>query len=191
MDINRVDPRDNDVEGDLIGRDKNVTVLPANRHQESLTWLKGLYEKFEHERSNNIHLSEMIDELDRLTAPKPGETVIGLENKLKAGQREDLLEYALEVKELFSKKLYKLALYQSARTINVHLLALVRTYYMNEIYNRVWNGGNPQEIQSLVQTKIIDPLIELLAGNTLGYTSEDIMGMLYFLTGNCHIKWTK
>ena len=28
-----------------------------------------------------------------------------------------------------------------------------------------------------------------ICGTKLDYTIEDIRGMLYFLTGNCHIEW--
>ena len=77
-----------------------------------------------------------------------------------------------------------------AQKINVYLLAAVRSYYMLEIYPRICNNEDQMTINSLISEKIINPLIVELGDNLFDFTHEDILGMLYFLTGNCHIKWT-
>ena len=40
-----------------------------------------------------------------------------------------------------------------------------------------------------IDDKVIKPAIFVLGENVLKLLKEDINGMIYFLTGNCHIKW--
>jgi hypothetical protein len=47
------------------------------------------------------------------------------------------------------------------------------------------------EIKRAVQHEIIDPIEAMLGENVLDLYADEINGMLYFLTGNCHIRWTK
>jgi hypothetical protein len=61
---------------------------------------------------------------------------------------------------------------------------------MLEIYPRVCNNEDPVLINSLISEKVINPLIVELGDNLFDFTPDDVQGMLYFLTGNCHIKWT-
>jgi hypothetical protein len=42
---------------------------------------------------------------------------------------------------------------------------------------------------ALVQSQIISPVSELLGENVLDIYPDELSGMLYFLTGNCHIRW--
>ena len=44
-------------------------------------------------------------------------------------------------------------------------------------------------INKAIQETIIDPIHHLLEVNILNLCSDEIHGMLYFLTGNCHLKW--
>jgi hypothetical protein len=73
----------------------------------------------------------------------------------------------------------------------VHLLALVESYFENEIRPQISLGKTSEEIKTLIQQLIVIPLLLELEENLLGFNASDINGMLYFLTGNCHIKWTK
>ena len=46
-------------------------------------------------------------------------------------------------------------------------------------------------INKAVQHEIIEPIQQMLEENVLELYADEINGMLYFLTGNCHIRWTK
>lgn len=191
MEANQVTQENNTIGQDLAGRDIDKSNhIHFNSSENRSSKIKELFKKFKYEKENNIQFSEIIEELDRFSKPKSG-PVIGLEAKLIAANRESFLEYAIEVKEFYTKKLYKYQFYESAQNINIYLLALVRTYFMNYVYPLIYNGESSETVNIMVGEKIINPLLEELDGDTLGFSSEDIEGMIYFLTGNCYIKWTK
>lgn len=180
----------NKVAGDIAGRDVNK---PSHLHlgEQKFSQMKILLEKFKKEQAESQQLTTFIEDLDYFNTPKQNETVVGLDNKLKAGNRQNFLEYATDVKDRYHRKLYKFQFSEAAQKINVHLLALVQSYYMNEVYPLVCENKDALVINSLISERIVQPLLSELDENTLGFSAQDINGMLYFLTGNCHIKWTK
>lgn len=182
----------NTVEGDLAGGsiDKSRH-YHFERKTNNGTDIKKLYEKFQYEKDNNIVFKSFVEELERYTAPKKDEKVVGLEAKLEAGKRENFIEYAIEQKHYYSKKLYEYQFYESAQHINIYLLGLIRMYFMNHLYPLILKGEEIETVNLMLDEKIIQPLLIEIEGNTLGFNPEDIMGMVYFLTGNCHIKWSK
>ena len=115
--------------------------------------------------------------------------IVHLEQKLINGKRETIIDYAMDCKDYYARKLYRYEFYESAQKINVYLLALVESYYHDSIFPLIKQGLSEPEIGKLVQDKIINPLLAELDGDTLGFSAKDIQGMLYLLTGNCHIKW--
>ncbi len=77
-----------------------------------------------------------------------------------------------------------------AQDINVHILAKVKTAFVMQVYTLIIQGQPEESINLLIHERIITPVMAELGINILKYTEEDIMGMIFFLTGNCHIKWT-
>ena len=188
---NEVVQSKNTVGNDQVGRDKITTNnLNFGRSQSNITAMQALLAKFKEERKNNPQLDEFIEELDYYN--KPLETdVIGLEQKLIDGNRESFINYATRVKEVYHKKLYKFQFSEVAQRINYHLLALVESYFTTYIYPRICESEDPNVINALIVDTIINPLLDQLDENPLGFSANEINGMMYFLTGNCHIKWSK
>lgn len=171
--------------GDFAGRDLTkiqVTFSVGN--------IKELYKRFEEERKNNVQFNEVIEELDVYQRQKSNEKVIGLEAKLKVGNKtEELIEMAMELKESYSKKLEKNKFFESAQRINVYLLGYARTQFVTYVYPAIKKGSNDEEVNALMEYFVIQPMLKMLEGDTYGFTPQDIHGILYFLTGNCFIKW--
>jgi hypothetical protein len=44
---------------------------------------------------------------------------------------------------------------------------------------------------SKIQDEIVDVLSQKLGENILEIYNDCILGILYYLTGTCHIKWSK
>lgn len=172
----------------FVGRDDksvNITYGGSNRS----TYLQDLYERYQKEKSENPDFKELCEELDYFNSIID-EEVIGLEEKLQQGNRTNLISYALEVKERFHKKLMKTSQYSEiAQDINVYLLSKVRRGFIMEIYNLICNNESEEKINLLITERIIKPVQEDLGINLFRYNEDDIMGMIFFLTGNCHIKW--
>lgn len=182
----------NDVGRDLAARDiNNITNLNFADSSQRNSQMTTLLKKFQQEQQNNVEFRSFIEELEHYNNPLKNEAVIGLEAKLKLAGRESFLEYGLRVKEEYTKKLLKYQFSEAAQQINVHLLALVESYFMNNIYPLIYRGESETTINAMIHELIINPLLGELEQNHLSFTAKEINGMLYFLTGNCHIKWTK
>jgi hypothetical protein len=160
---------------------------PAERGKR----LSALLEKFKEEVEKNITLQKKIDELEHYETPVANETVVGLEAKLSKGGREDLIEFAREAKERFSKKLFKYQMYESAQHIYAFLLGDVWTRFQLLLRPQIKAGAKNVEISILVQEQIIAPVLDIIPDNILDLCAPDIAGMVFFLTGNCHLKWEK
>lgn len=172
---------------DFIGRDDNSLNI-SNTYEHS-AYLQDLYEKFQKEKNENKELREFCEELDYFNSVIKGD-VIGLEEKLKNGRREDMIEYAKELKERFHKKLLQTSQYSLvAQDINIYLLTKVRRGFIMEIYKLICDDEPQEKINMLITERIINPVKTDLGTNLFRYNEEDIMGMIFFLTGNCHIKW--
>jgi hypothetical protein len=190
MDESKVTQKGNKVDGDQAGHDinKQVTNLNFDSSQRSISAMQTLLKKFKDEREKNPQLTEFIEELDYYNKPLDGD-VIGLEQKLINGKQEDFIDYALRMKERYHKKLMKYQFSEAAQLINLHLLALVESYFMHHIYPQICNGQTSENVNSLIQELLINPMLGQLDDNPLGFNAQEVNGMIYFLTGNCHIKW--
>jgi hypothetical protein len=178
------------VEGKFTGRDDNSLTF-SNTYDRS-AYLQDLYNKFQEEKKNNADLTELCEELDYFNSQIANEEVIGLESKLRAGNRDKIITYAKIVKEKFHKKLIKTSQYSSvAQDINVYILAKVRRGFMMDVYTLICNNESEEKINLLITERIINPVKAELGLNLFKYDEDDIMGMIFFLTGNCHLKWTK
>ena len=189
---NQVQQTDNWVGGDQVGRDKKVTHnYNFGASQKNINALTILLDKFKEERNQNPALGVFIEELDYYNKKLEGD-VVGLEQKLADGKRESFVNYALRTKEIFHKRLYKYQYSEAAQKINYHLLALVESYFMNQVYPLICDETDPTVVNKVLTEAIVEKILtEQLAEEPLNYSAQDINGMLYFLTGNCHIKWTK
>jgi hypothetical protein len=190
MDDNDVTQSKNTVAGDQSGRDVNKTWNYFLESQDSISTMSRLLRQFEDERRGNVRLNEIIEELDHYHSRLEGD-VIGLEQKLRDGDYETLIRFALIAKERFRKKLEKYQFSEAAQKINVHLLGRVWSNFENKIAPKIKIGIPADEIGGLIQKTIVDQVSSELLENPLDFTDIEINGMLYFLTGNCHIMWKK
>ncbi len=173
---------------DYIGRDDNSTNI-INSVNSNSTYLNNLYERFEKEKIENPEFEKLCEELDYFNSIIDGD-VIGLEGKLQQGGKEKILFYALDVKDRFHRKLMKTSQYSMiAQDINVYILSKVRSSFMREIYSLILNNASDEKINLMITERIIKPVQADLGINLFGYNEDDIMGMIFFLTGNCHLKW--
>ncbi|MFZ4929565.1 ABC-three component system protein [Chryseobacterium sp. Mn2064] len=185
---NEVKVEDSSIGGDLVGRDSYKT-YNYNYSNSSSTYIQDLYQRYEKEKKENPGFKDFCDELDYYNSVID-EQVIGLEEKLRQGGRERILFYALTVKDAFHRKLLQNSqLSVIAQEINIYLLAKVRRGFMMEIYGLICDGAPEEKINQLITERIIKPVQDDLGINLFRYTEDDIMGMIFFLTGNCHIKW--
>lgn len=181
---------DNKVTGDIVGRDKteitNITQIGAPPPSSHLI---RLLDRYRHELGNDQRTLDKLLELQRFGEPKE-DPLIPLETKLTEGGREDLIEFALETKEIFAKQLARHTHFESAQKIHLHLLARIWTVFQTRILPQIRAGQSRLAIERLIQSEIIDPTLSDLHDNPFHYSDMEVQGMIYYLTGNCHIRWS-
>lgn len=188
---NKVTQSGNTVEsGDMAGRDVNKPTINIGRMSfGGKSQLQILYDRLEEEKKNNMGIAEIIEELQHFKSYAKDEEVIGLEKKLENGNRLKYLNFAERSKEKFSMKLLKNEHSETAQEIYAFLLAKVYRRFEDHIYPRLSEGYSEEFINQLVDEFIINPMEDLLGENLLRLYEDEISGMIYFLMGNCHIKW--
>jgi hypothetical protein len=153
-----------------------------------------LIRAYKQEQENNVYFNEIIEELDFYLNPVKSEEreIIGLEKKLKDGQFEDhIIESAMRMKDVFWRKVERNRFSKVAQQIFLYIMADVLAIFNLKIYPLIHNGSTHEIIMSKIQDEIINVLQKKLGENILNIFSDSILGMLFFLTGNCHIKWSK
>jgi len=170
--------------GDVIGQQI------INNHYPKATRLASLFEKLKSKIETNTTVEHISDNLKRLSEDRD---VVGLEQKLIDGQREYLLSDAMWLKQEYAKKLTKYTFFEPAQEIHAYLLSAVLEKFRNIIYPMIINNRTHEEISQVISNHIINPIITIIqeegCEDVMGLCAIDIEGMIYYLTGKCHIKW--
>jgi len=175
----------NVVAGDQAGRDIIKYITSDNSRPSEMG---RLIDRFKAEHQNDPQFEDTVEKLRHYSKPT-GDTVLGLDGKLSAGNRQDLLEFATATKEQFAKSLAKHQFSESAQEIHAYLLAEVFTRFNTHVYPLIRQSSTHAQIADAIQTRVVDPVKALLEDNVLGLYADEINGMLFFLTGNCHVRW--
>jgi len=175
--------------GDVLGKmNENLDLFRNVGLQKNQ--MSHLIDRFKNERENDDLFSGIIAKLQHYSSSTDGaNNVEGVTLKLGKAGYNNLLDFALATKEVFVKKLTEFQFSKSAQEMQCLLLAEVYTRFHNCVWPALCDGRSQGEIQILVQTHIISPVSDMLGENVLGIYTDELNGMLYFLTGNCHIRW--
>lgn len=168
------------VNGDYVGRDKYV-------YNAEPTQLMLLQEEYQEELKNRQTCTEMIGELNHYNTKKS--EIRDLEDKLSAAGYYSLLDEAQELKELVSKLIVQYQHYRSAQKIIVFLLSDVHSIFQYRIKPHIVNKEQEVQILELMHLYIECELNKKLGINALEIYNRHLRGMVFFLTGNCHLEW--
>ena len=102
---------------------------------------------------------------------------------------------ALRQKDKYAKKADKFSCYEAAQQIDLQLFSMIKDKFEVFVYPMLLKGASVNDIMITIETEIVDKAREILfseGGNadSLNYTTDTIYGMLYYLTGMCHLNWT-
>jgi len=158
-------------------------------HAPSPDKITALIEASKALQENSPEFKDLIEELENYHKPRPGRSIIGLENKLKNAKMDVLIDNA---KYLKGRAISKLARYQ----LQSHKAALHNYIYgkINEIFNSqiqplIEQGASPVQINKIISNLVVQPLADEVCVADPTINSDTIRGMLYILTGNCHLTW--
>lgn len=175
--------------GDIAGRDINNVY---NNYQP-ITWYQRKFQSLAAEIENDHRYDKTIEDLEYFETVLDGHK--GLQNKLKDGGHSELdISTALRQKQKFAKKQEKYKYYESAQWINSHLFADILMRFNDYVKPLIEANEAKNIIMSSVLKNVIDPIVQKLNieganDDYLCYDAEDVLGMVYYLTGRCHINW--
>ena len=170
-------------------REVNIFQTSQTPQSRLVSWFAKLQEDFK----NDVRLQKKMDDIMRYRTKLP--RTIGLERKLQdGGFPKSAIDKARRQKQSYAKKATKFQYFEMATTIDNYLFAIVSDHFDREVLPLIEDEKPLREINQAVYNKVVLPVMEEL--NTVGdgdtclcYTLDDIFGMLYYLTGNCHINW--
>ncbi|WP_203558768.1 ABC-three component system protein [Bacteroides sp. 51] len=178
--------------GKVVGRDDNSVSLKSEIHNypASRTKLSVLFDALKEKFENGEQTDCVSEELKFYQTERD---TIGLEQKLKEGDLDYLFEDASFLKEAYTRKLYKYQLYEPAQEIHTYILGIICSKFRYLIYPLLKKKNPQDEISKIISSEIVDPIMTIIleqgCSDVMGLTYKDIEGMIYFLTGRCHIKW--
>lgn len=171
--------------GDIVAGDKIVTI----QNDGCLPELKRLYEKLKVDGVGDPSTGFSAHLQHYLTAKTNGD-VRGLREKLAESDRLDQLELATELKEQATKAIMKRQMSQTAQRIYSIVLDEIHAGYTLSVTPLIESDCTRVAVDGQVRA-LLKEIGMVLGENTLGITFKDLLGLLYFLGGNCHVRWDK
>ncbi len=154
--------------------------------------LSATFERLEQEILNNTR-KEVIDELLMYTTKLDGTK--GLEEKLQDGGFQKIfIQKAIIQKEMYAKRATKYECYPAAQEIILSLFARIKNEFDVRIYPMIITGVDVPLIMQEVHKQIVSPILQMIETNgandqSLYFNMDHIYGMIYYLTGMCHLNW--
>lgn len=133
----------------------------------------------------------MLEELSEFLDNRPGRKILGLDQKLTEGKRDDLLDDAKYLSNKFARRVSR---HQFSKTDNVlffHCLSVINSSFKQSISAAIKSGEPDKVIDGKILNEIVLPLYNEVSVFSVSISTELIRGMIFYLTGKCHIRWAK
>lgn len=150
------------------------------------------FEKLRNEIASDIRYKGILLDLEYYNTKLDGKD---MPSKLRdGGFSESKILSATNKKQKYAKKAEKYKFFESAQWIDSQLFAKIKLEFDTHVEPLINNNAEKCDIMRAVSEKVVKSVLELIntegeADDVLNYDSEDILGMIYFLTGKCHINW--
>ncbi|MGY0155903.1 ABC-three component system protein [Edwardsiella tarda] len=173
--------------GSVVGRDQNNYI--TNIVRSSNRTLDRLYQRLSKE-DKVIGEQDFCDKLKHYLAIDTNPDIRDLETKLTDSDRAELIYFATDLKEKAFKAIMKCQSSKTAQEIYALILDKIHTDFMLQITPLI-QGGKDRVIVDGRTALVLENISEMLGDNLLDLSEKDLLGLLYFLGGNCHIRWDK
>jgi hypothetical protein len=164
----------------------NVYFVPKTRFAKR-------FEKLKQEVANDNRYDSIMDDLKYYLTKLDGTK--DMPTKLEDGgfSQNDIIQ-ATRRKEKYAKKLEHNKFFLSAQLIDNELFAKILMDFETYVEPLIINNDTKDNILKKVVEKIVSPILDLINiegenDDILNYNADDIFGMIYYLTGQCHINW--
>ncbi|AJK47374.1 ABC-three component system protein [Burkholderia plantarii] len=177
--------RDNNAEGDIAGGD----IIKNYNAAREPTAMSRLVARYRAEAASDKVLSEWTEKLEHFLSNETSPDIRSLEEKMRAAGRSDLLLTALGRKQSAYKAIMRQQGSKSAQTIYSFLMAEIVVNFEHSVLPLVQDGATRDIVDAAMLDKVITPALRMLEENPLELDKLDIQGLVYFLAGNCYIRW--
>ncbi|WP_417873509.1 ABC-three component system protein [Xanthomarina gelatinilytica] len=170
----------------------NAANVEGNIYFAKKTRFARRFEKLNQEVKNDDRYEGTMESLKYYLTKLDG---VSAEAKLyDGGFNENEVISAIRRKERFAKRLQLNRFFESAQWIDSQLFAKIKMDFEAFILPLIDNGSSKSEILKEVVIKVVQPVLDLINlegedDEVLNYNADDIFGMVYYLTGQCHINW--
>ncbi|SGZ10450.1 ABC-three component system protein [Moritella viscosa] len=154
-----------------------------------LSSLEQAVEQIKRSLGSHSNAVEIIEDLADYITEYPRREIIGLEGKLDRGGRQDLTDRAILLKNRFERKLAKNQMSLAEQHVYVQLLSTISSIWHSKIKPLIDVGTSRNTVDKAIYDDLIEPVHKAVVRYDTLATSELISGMLYFLTGKCHLMW--
>lgn len=150
------------------------------------------FEKLNQEVKNDERYEGTMESLKYYLTKLDG---ISAETKLyDGGFNENEVISAIRRKEKYAKRLQLNRFFESAQWIDSQLFAKIKMNFEAFVVPLIDLGSSKSVILKEVVVKVVQPVLDLINlegedDEVLNYNADDIFGMVYYLTGQCHINW--
>lgn len=164
----------------------NLNFDPPQINPEKILLLVERYKDIDCESNEFLAIKE---ELEEYKSPKPGRVIIGLENKLEAGGREDLIVNAKDYKDKFARRLMRYELCTHTSAIHLNIMGRIEEKFNHIITPLIESRTDKNVVDLAISKLIIEPLADEVSAADPTLTPKQVRGMMYLLTGNCFLQW--
>lgn len=175
-----------------VERQLNATNLNGNVYFSNTSRLSQRFKRLKQEVENDIRYNGFIDDFKRYNTELDG---VSMPEKLALGGfNSSEIQRATYRKHQYSKKLERNQLYETAQLIDLEIFAIINLNFETHVEPLIEQGAHKSVVKECVKEKVIMPIFDLLNQDGeddtfLNYNVEDIYGMIFFLTGKCHLNW--
>lgn len=170
----------------MAGRDLSIT----NNYVQS-TQIKLLCERLQREgvADTAATATEFIEDLQHYLDKPASEFGRTLAEKLADSQRAELVAFAQEAKERAMKKIMRFQSLRTAQEIFAYVLGELHTRFVLNVAPLVASKASRADVDAATQEKVISPVVDALGPSPLVLNQGAVLALLFYLAGNCHIKW--
>ena len=182
--------RDIQAGGNVVGRDFIDNSQKTTIYSPRKTRLGGLIEQLRDKIGGDPEAAEFVERLLSWMAPKKTALRRDLATKLKACGKGHLIPDALEAKERFAKQLKLTTFNPALQEIYAYILGEIQSTFNYRIKPKVTELDAPGAIEAEIADLGVSITNQIAdAPPELGIGLPEVIGMLYYLTGNCYIDW--
>jgi len=170
----------------------NAANIEGNVYLSKKTRFAKRFEKLNIEVASDERYEGIMESLKYYLTSRDG---IDMPTKLQdGGFKESEIIEATRKKEKYAKRLELNKFFESAQWIDSQLFGKIKMDFEAFILPLVNGGATKDELLKEVVLKVVQPILDLINiegenDEVLNYNADDIFGMVYYLTGQCHLNW--